>query len=138
MTAPYLPASPLVDAILAMVRAAVPATCRIYEGRAAAGVTPPYAVFYFDVGRKSSSERTVLNDGPRDLRYQVTSVGSTPEQARWVADKVTAPLYGSVPAVSGRLVWPAIEEGAQPIRPDDESTGFFLATSQWLTRSEAT
>jgi hypothetical protein len=120
-----------------MVRLGVPATCNIYEGRSAPNSVPPYAVFYFDSGGKSAFERNVLNDAPRDLRYQVTSVGSTPEQARWVADKVFVPLLTGVPAVAGRLVWPAIEEGSQTVRPDDEATGFFLATSQYLTRSEA-
>ncbi|MFB4280847.1 hypothetical protein ACBJ59_36545 [Nonomuraea sp. MTCD27] len=138
MSQPYLPAAPLVDAILAMVRAGVPATCKVYEGRSVPGAVPPYAVFYFDSGGKSAFERNVLNEAPRDLRYQVTAVGSTPEQARWVADKVFVPLLTSVPSVSGRQVWPAIEEGSQPVRPDDEATGFFLATSQYLTRSEAT
>lgn len=137
MTAPYLPTSPLVDAILAMVRAAVPASCGIYEGVAPASEDPPFAVFYFDSGQKSPFERTVLNDAPRDLRYQTTAVGATPEQARWVADKVAAALYGGVPTVSARLVWPVIEESSQPIRRDDESAATFLATSEWLTRFEA-
>lgn len=135
MSAP-LPSSPLVDGLLAMVRDVVPATCGIYESRAPQGAVPPYAVFHFDTGRKSPFERNVLNQAPRDLRYQTTSVGTTPDQARWVADKVAAALEGDVPAVSGRRVWPVIDEGAQPIRPDDESTGLFLASSQWLTRSD--
>ena len=138
MTTSYLPTTPLVAAILVMVRASVPSSCGIYEGSAPQQVEPPFAVFYFDSGRKSAFERTLLNDAPRDLRYQTTSVGKTPEQARWVADKVAAALYGGVPSVSGRLVWPVIEEGSQPIRRDDESLTSFLATSQWLTRSDAT
>lgn len=136
MTTPYLPTAPLAAAILAMVRTSVPATCDIYEGAAPLDVEPPFAVFYFDSGRKSAFERTVLNNAPRDLRYQTTCVGSTPEQARWAADKVGAALYGGVPSVSGRLVWPVIEESSQPIRRDDESLTSYLATSQWLTRSE--
>lgn len=120
-----------------MVRAGVPATCKIYDGRAPQGAVPPFAAFYFDGATKSPFERNLLNDAPRDLRYQVTSVGTTSEQARWTSDKVYVALSASVPAVTGRQVWPAIEEGSQPVRPDDESTGLFLATSQYLTRSEA-
>lgn len=137
MTGLYLPAAPLAAAILAMVRASVPGDCGIYEGGAPVEVDPPFAVFYFDSGRKSPFERTLLNDAPRDLRYQTTSVGATPDQARWVADKVGAALYGGVPSVSGRLVWPVIEESSQPIRRDDESLATYLATAQWLTRSDA-
>jgi hypothetical protein len=133
-----LTSSPLVDAVLALVRVGVPTTCKIYDGRAPQGAVPPFAAFYFDGSGKSPFERNLLNDAPRDLRYQVTSVGTTPEQARWTADKVYVALLTGVPAVVGRLVWPAIEEGSQPVRPDDESTGLFLATSQYLTRSEAT
>lgn len=138
MTEVFLPTAPLAAAILAMVRASVPATCDIYEGAAPSEAEAPFAVFYFDSGRKSAFERNVLNEAPRDLRYQTTCVGSTPEQARWVADKVGAALYGGVPSVAGRLVWPVIEESSQPVRRDDESLTTFLATSQWLTRSEAT
>ena len=137
MTETYLPSSPLAAAILALVRSSVPETCAIYEGQAPSAAEPPYAVLYFDSGRKSAFERNILNEAPRDLRYQTTCVGSTPEHARWVADKVGAALYGAVPAVPGRLVWPVIEEASQPIRRDDESLTSYLATSQWLTRSEA-
>jgi hypothetical protein len=138
VTETYLPAAPLVDAILAMIRSSVPATCDIYEGRAAPAAEPPYAVLYFDSSGKSPFERNINNEAPRDLRCQVTAVGNTPEQARWVADKVFVPLVASTPSVAGRNVWPAIQEGSQPVERDDESTGYYLATSQWLTRSEAT
>lgn len=138
MTETYLPAGPLAEAILAMVRAGVPATCDIYEGRSAEGAEPPYAVLYFDSSGKSPFERNINNEAPRDLRYQVTAVGATPEQARWMADKVFVPLVAGTPSVTGRTVWPAIQEGSQPAEPEDDSTGLFYATSQWLTRSEAT
>lgn len=130
------PSSPLVAAILALVRGVVPAALDVYEGEAAQDAAPPFVVFYFDSGAKSPFERNLLNDAPRDLRYQTTCVGASPEQARWVVDKVVAALYGSVPAVSGRQVWPVIEQGTQPMQRDDDATGLFYATSQWLTRSE--
>lgn len=137
MTIP-LPISPLVDGLLAMVRATVPATLKVYEGRAAQNAVPPYVVFYFDTSRKGAFDRNLLNDGPRELRYQTTSVGATTDQTRWVVDKVLAALYGGVPTVPGRRVHPVIEEGGQPIQPDDTSTGLFYATTQWLTRSDPT
>lgn len=133
-----LPSKALVEALLTMVRAAVPATCDIYWAVAAQGATAPYAVFYPNSGMKSGFHRNLVNDGPTELRYQVTAVGDTADQAAWVADKVTAALLGGVPSVSGRRAWPAVQEAAQPIRRDDDSTSVFLATSQWLTRSDPT
>ncbi|GAA3416216.1 hypothetical protein GCM10018952_44520 [Streptosporangium vulgare] len=131
-----LPSRPLVGALLTFVQAGIPAACDIYWAEADAGATPPFAVFYPDSGMKSSFHRTLVNEGPNELRYQVTSVGATPDQAAWMADKVAAVLLGATPTVAGRRVWPAVEEGSQPVRRDDESTGLFIATAQYLTRSD--
>ena len=133
-----LPSKPLVEALLAMVRGAVPAACPIYWAQAAASPGQTYAVFYPDTGTKSGFHRSLTNDGPDELRYQVTAVGKTPEQAAWVADRVAEALLSAVPTVAGRRVWPVIEEGSQPVRRDDESTGLFFATAQYLTRSDPT
>ncbi|MEV4246965.1 hypothetical protein AB0J63_26575 [Streptosporangium canum] len=131
-----LPSKPLVEALLAMVQGAVPVTCPIYWAQAAASPGQTYAVFYPDTGTLSAFHRDLLNRGPDELRYQVTSVGQSPEQAAWVADRVAEALLSAVPTVAGRRVWPAIEEGSQPVRRDDESTGLFFATAQYLTRSD--
>ncbi len=131
-----LPSSPLIEGLLAMVRADVPETCGIHNGKAPPGADLPYAVFYFDTGSKAVFHRNVVNDAPRDQRYQTTFVGETPEQVAWVADAVTTSLTGGVPVVAGRRVWPVIDEGSQPIDRDDESTGLFFGTSQWLSRSD--
>lgn len=135
MTTP-LASKPLVEALLTMVRTSVGASCPIYWAQAAASVVPPYAVVYPDSGVKSAFNRTLANAGPDELRFQVTSVGSTPEQAQWVADKTAYALLAAVPTLAGRRVWPAVEEGSQPVRRDDESTGLFFATSQYLSRSD--
>jgi hypothetical protein len=133
-----LPSRPLVDGLLVSWRAAVPVTLAIHDAEASPDAQPPYAVAYFDTGIKSGFHRNLVNDGPNELRYQITSVGVTRDQAAWVADKMAAAVLGAVPSVSGRRVWPAVEEGAQPVRREDDSTALFYATSQYVTRSDPT
>ncbi|KAB8186865.1 DUF3168 domain-containing protein [Nonomuraea phyllanthi] len=133
-----LPSRPLVDALLASWRAAVPDTLKIHDAQASPDAEPPYAVAYFDTGMKSGFHRDLTNDGPNELRYQITSVGATRDQAAWVADKMAAAVLGTVATVSGRRVWPAIEEGSQPVRREDDGTALFFATAQYLTRSDPT
>jgi hypothetical protein len=125
-----------VDALLTVWRTAVPSTLVIHDGEALPDADPPYAVAYFDTGMKSGFHRNLVNDGPNELRYQITSVGQSRDQAAWVADKMAAAVLGSVPTLAGRRVWPAVEEGAQPIRREDDSTALFYATSQYVTRSD--
>jgi hypothetical protein len=95
-----------------------------------------YNVWYPDTGIKSGLIRNLANDGPDELRYQVTSVGVGPEQAMWAADATSASLAVGVPSVSGRRVWKTVQEGSQPVRRDDTSTGLWYATNQYLTRSD--
>ncbi|WP_218154268.1 tail completion protein gp17 [Nonomuraea pusilla] len=125
------------NAIIAVVDAALPNTIGVYWGGAPQGVAVPYAVLYPDVGMESPADRSLSDDVPNDLLFQVTSVGSTAEQAVLVADKVAAALLDAVPAVAGRRVRPIRHEGSQPVRRDDVSTELFFATAQFLARSEA-
>jgi len=137
MNAP-LASSPLITALIVMVQAAVPPERKIFWAQAAANAVPAYAVMYPDGGLKSAFHRTLANNGPNELRYQITSVGSTPDQAQWMADKVAHALLTAIPVVAGRRVWPTVEEDSQPVRRDEESTGLFFATAQYLTRSDPT
>lgn len=131
-----LPSRPLVSALLTLWRASVPTELKVYDAEAPQGAEPPYAVAYFDSGLLSGFHRNLVNEGPNELRYQLTSVGKTRDQAAWVADKMAAAILGAVPAVAGRRVWPAIEEGSQPIIREDDSIALFYATNQYLTRSD--
>lgn len=135
MIAP-LPASPLIQALLAMIRISVGSGCPIHWGGAPQTAAPPFAVVYPDSGVLTAGERTLANNGPNELRFQITSVGQTPDQAQWVADKTSAAVLGGIPTVVGRRVWPTVEEGSQPLRRDDTSTPLFFATAQYLTRSD--
>ncbi|WP_157253210.1 DUF3168 domain-containing protein [Nonomuraea typhae] len=114
----------------------MPVTLTIHDAKAPQDAAPPYAVIFFDTGMKSGFHRNLVNDGPNELRYQVTSVGETRDQAAWVADKMAAAVLGSAPELPGRRIWPAVEEGSQPVRREDESTALFYGTSQYLTRSD--
>jgi hypothetical protein len=131
-----LPSLAMVNGLLAMIRASLPVWPAIHWAQAPADAVLPYVVLYPDAGIKSAFERNVLNDGPTDLRYQLTAVGGSPDQAALAHDKVAAALLAGVPTVAGRRVWPAIQEASQPVRRDDTSTTLWLATSQWLTRSD--
>ena len=133
-----LESRPLVNAILAMVDAALPNTIGIYWAAAPQDADPPYAVLYPDTGMESTADRALSDDVPNDLLFQVTSVGATAEQAALVADKVATALLTTTPVVSGRRVRPIRQEGSQPARRDDESTALYFATAQFLARSEAT
>lgn len=134
MTTP-LESRPLILALVDMLEAAVP-TVGFHWAGAPTDADPPYAVLYPIPGFKSLEHRALTNTAPTEDRYQVTAVGQTAEQAAWISDKVTAALYAGVPSIAGRRVWPAVQESAQPVRRDDESTALYIATSQWLTRSD--
>lgn len=130
-----LPVSPLVTAWLELLRATIP-TCPIYLAKAAVGALPPFAVIYPDTGMLSTTRRTLANNGPNELRWQITSVGATPEQTLWVADKTSHAALTGIPVVPGRRVWPTVEEGSQQVQPDHVSIDLFFATAQYLTRSD--
>lgn len=136
MTTP-LESRPLILAYVDMLETALP-TVGIHWAGAPLNGDPPFAVLYPVPGMKSNFHRSLTNAAPTELRFQVTAVGATPEQATWVSDKVATALYAAVPSVAGRRVWPAVQESAQPVRRDDESTALFIATSMWLTRSDPT
>ena len=131
-----LDSRPLVKALIAMLENGLGEGCPVHWAGAPQDAVPPFVVIYPDSGMKSGFHRSLTNDGPDELRYQITAVGSGPEQALWAADKAAAALLGGVPSLAGRRVWPAVEESSQPVRRDDESTGVFLATAQYLTRSD--
>jgi hypothetical protein len=62
-----------------------------------------------------------LGDRHRDLliEFQVTCVGTGPEQAQWVADRVRLVLLTQVPTVAGRTVQPLWQvPTGERVRPD--------------------
>ncbi len=135
---PPLDSLPLIQALVSLMETAADNKFDVFFAGAPLQVTRPYAVCYPDIGIKSPYHRTLVNDGPDELRHQWTYVGDGPEQAAWVADKGSAALLTVIPTVAGRRVWRTVEESVQPMRRDDTSTGLYYVTAQYLTRSDPT
>ncbi|MGI5161392.1 hypothetical protein [Microbispora sp. CA-102843] len=135
MTEP-LESLPLVQAIQELVQGALGDDCPVYLAGAPRDAPAKYAVLYPDTGVESQVDRTLADTMPNDLRYQVTSVGVGPEQAMWVADRSNGVLLTTAPAVPGRRVRKAVRESSQHVRRDDNSTGLYYATAQYMTRSD--
>lgn len=92
----------LPDAVLAMVRAALPPDVTVYDGLVPPGVTPPtrYAIAYFDDGTLAAVAACNDSDSAT-LRGQVTSVAPTREMASWIATKIRDAVVDATPAVDG-------------------------------------
>lgn len=79
------------------------------DGVAPDGAAPPYTVLY-DIPGGSIDGTMGDPDADAIWAYQVTSIGATADQARWMADKNTVALSGGteldpvVLAVTGRRV----------------------------------
>jgi hypothetical protein len=135
MTITPLESSPLVVAIIAQLETAI-GDGNVHWAGAPRDEAPPFAVIWPDAGMESPFHRSLTNQAPNELRFQITSVGAGPEQAQWVADRTAEALLSTVLVVSGRRCWPTVREGSQPVRRDDDSTDLWLATAQYLTRSD--
>jgi hypothetical protein len=137
VTAHPLDALPLVKAFEAALRASLEPGCRVYLGGAPREAAPPYVVLYPDTGTESDVDRALSDDVPNDLYTQITAVGEGFDQALWAADKANSVMLTTVPSMPGRKVRPTLKDDSQPVRRDDESTGLWYATSQYITRSES-
>lgn len=132
MTAPP-DVQPHVDAVLAALAGA---GLTVGDGGAPATVPSSrrYAVVYPDPGQVLTES---LADSRTDLAlwFQVTCVGPTAEQARWVANKVRSVLFSPL-SVSGRALWRAEELGGPPVQRDDDVTPpLFYQPVQYRLRS---
>jgi hypothetical protein len=126
----------IITAYRDMLDALLPAAASVHLGGVPDGTPPPYVALYPDVGTESTADRTLADGVPIDVRWQATSVGATFDQAHLLAGKVDTLTRASVPAVPGRRVRPIRQEGSQPVRRDDESTGLWFATAQYRARVE--
>lgn len=121
-----------VDVILALVRTAA---VTVYDGVVPNKSPVPYAVLYSDLGDYERLTLSQLSD-KRTVHFQTTSVGVTPEQARWVALKTRAVCIDALVPLDGRLTWRIAHESSQPVQRDDDlDPPVFYAVDQYVLAS---
>lgn len=81
-----------------------------------------YAVLYAAPGLRSSEDLGRTADRLTD-RWQVTSVGTTPEQVDWVAVRCRDALVDEPFVVGGQQVAPVEHTSSSPVRRDDDIPG---------------
>lgn len=91
----------------------------------------PYAVLYPTLSPEITEDGGTLRDpnAHRILEYQITSVGTTREQAQWCADRMRTALFATPLVVDGSFPW-FIEIGAlgEIERDDDLEPPLFYAS----------
>ena len=136
MTAPAL-SQPHIAAVLLAVDAALqalPTPRHAYNAKRPDEDTA-CAVIYGPPGDVSGP----LGDRFADLQldFQVTAVGTGPDQALYIADAARAALLATPPpAVAGRAVWPLWQTAAQLVQRDDTvQPALYIATAQYVMKS---
>ena len=136
MTAPAASEPHVTAVVLAIDTAlqALPSPRHAYNARRPDADTS-CVVVYGTPGEVSGS----LGDRFADLQldFQVTAVGSGPEEAQYIADAARAALLATPPpAVAGRAVWPLWQTAAQPVQRDDTvQPPLYIATAQYVIKS---
>jgi hypothetical protein len=120
MTAPR--SDPHVQAVLAMLVEALPPTVAVCDARVAGDAPFPYVVVYPDDGLASYA---AADGAVTDLRLliQITSVGTTRQEAAGAADFARAALVGQTPVVDGRCCWPIDQVLSRPVYREDQTRG---------------
>jgi len=97
-----------------------------------------YCSVFVDNGFRDQ-ERLTGGQWTADFSITVHSVGTTPEQAQWVAERVYAQLLGVRLTIPGRRARPVRAQGSQPVRVDaDVSPPLFYTVDEFgLTTSPA-
>ncbi len=107
-----------VVAFLGLARLAPALSDIVYEGEV---IDRPakYASVWASNGLRGS-ERLDAHQIQISPTFVVHSVGQSPEQARWVADRFAAQVLGVRPAVTGRSCWPIRLTASQPVQRDPD------------------
>jgi hypothetical protein len=130
-------AEPHVEAIVALLTgpmAALPTPIPVYRGGRAGDA--PCLVVWSSLGDIESSslahQRDYIN-----LEFQLSAVGTGPEQATWIADKARAVLLPAALAVTGRQVWRIhpVQAPPDPIRDDDVQPPLWVMPVRYTVRS---
>lgn len=109
----------------------------VYDGevekdKAGQPVKTRYAVLYAPPGRRVDEALAGTNDSYLH-RWQVTSVGSSAEQVRWVATKCRDALLDTRITADGWQVSRVRHTADEPVLPDDDLPGkrLFYAVDQY-------
>jgi hypothetical protein len=95
----------------------------------------PYVVVWSSAPRLTGS-RTCGDQPEADARWQTSSVGGSPEQARAVQERVRERLSGVRLAVAGRAMARVQHLASPPLYEDrDVDPPVFLAADQWAAFS---
>jgi hypothetical protein len=105
-------------AVLARLRADTKIADAVFDS-GADSPSVPYCVVYADQGTREQ-ERLLATQSRATFVYTIHSVGSTPDEAQWMAERVYAQLLGFRPEIEGRSCWPIAAEASVPVRRDDD------------------
>lgn len=92
---------------------------QVYPGGAPGDAAVPYAVLWTDAGTRARETLAASSDR-LDMLVTVVSVGSQPEQAGWVGERVFAALLDRAPAITGRTCSPITHEVSDSVRRDPD------------------
>lgn len=106
-----------VEAFLELARAHAELGADVYEGKVE-DAPERYASVWPSIGGRGA-ERLDLHSIQITPSFTVHSVGTTPEQARWVGDRVMFQVLDVRPDILGRSCWPIRLTASQPVREDD-------------------
>jgi hypothetical protein len=106
-----------VNAVKALLSAVPNVT--VYDAKVPDNATYPYVVVYADGGLASVNNLAAASSW-RDWRFQTTSVGTTPDQARLIAEKAQAALLDATPTVTGRSCGRIQHDVSRDIQRDDD------------------
>lgn len=130
-------AEPHVRAVVAKLKAEVPASLGVALGVGPAA-NPPYLAVYPDPGDVEDAflcgDRSKLT-----IHFMLHAVGAGPEQAAWALDKARAAMLGDPPTVSGRRIHRMSQTlGAVPITRDESTQPpLYIALAEFRLVSQA-
>ncbi|MGC5078460.1 hypothetical protein [Agrococcus sp. DT81.2] len=122
-------------ALLAYLRDAPDLASIVFDG-AVDGQAPPRYVLVFSQSMDHEVDRMAGRQRPLVARHTIHCIGSVPDEAQWLADKVSTRLVGARIPVPGRSSSPVKHTGGDPMRLDSSvpPAVYFLADDyEWAS-----
>lgn len=93
---------------------------------------PEFYVSVFTPSPDDSRHRFTGSQGRQDWTFVTHSVGSSPNQARWVADRVRGRLLDKRLDIEGHTCWPIRHPTGLPMDVDtDPNPSLYYFTDEW-------